>query len=160
MVPFSFSTCSTQITFSNLRKTCKVPIYLNLRRQNCYGLDENWKKFRQINMKFLKNYLSIMSPSDIMILVTLLEASAVYIAALNFDLLRSACWHLAKSETAHPVFCTVGVKKIWICNKQFYHELVPQMFKQSTFMWNFLNWSSGFPKMYIISDFILVCLVV
>ena len=73
--------------------------------------------FRQINMKFLKNYLSIMSLSDIMILVTLLEASAVYIAALNFDLLRSACWHLAKSETAHPVFCTVGVKKIWICNK-------------------------------------------
>ena len=117
--PFSFSTCSTQITFSNPRKTCKLPIYLNLRRQNCYGLDENWKKFRQINMKFLKNYLSIMSPSDIMILVTLLEASAVYIAALNFDLLRSACWHLAKSETAHPVFCTVGVKKIWICNKQF-----------------------------------------
>ena len=119
MAPFSFSTCSTQITFSNLRKTCKVPIYLNLRRQNCYGLDENWKKFRQINMKFLKNYLSIMSLSDIMILVTLLEASAVYIAALNFDLLRSACWHLAKSETAHPVFCTVGVKKIWICNKYF-----------------------------------------
>ena len=64
-----------------------------------------------------KTICLIMSLSDIMILVTLLEASAVYIAALNFDLLRSACWHLAKSETAHPVFCTVGVKKIWICNK-------------------------------------------